>query len=127
MENNKIKKLLLRNAPTADFNYIRKGNAYYTTRVNDDDRIIEVTFEIPVVDMGDADFKKVMEAKLLSCWIYSTLDKGSFKELIVEIQKQVDQNPMEYIMEREKQRRNTKYQMTNEDIEILKFNDGYRY
>jgi len=65
MEKNEIKKLLYTHKPIATFSYIRKGSAYYKTKVND----VEVIFNIPVVDMGDADFLPEMEAKLLARWI----------------------------------------------------------
>ena len=47
---NEIKKELLKNKPTAFFNYIRKGNAYYHCEIDNKN----IWFEIPVVDMGDA-------------------------------------------------------------------------
>jgi hypothetical protein len=65
MEKNELKKLLYLNKPTAYLLYIRKGSAYYKCNVND----IEIMFDIPVTDMGDADFLPEMEAKLLARWI----------------------------------------------------------
>ena len=65
MEKNEIKKLLYLNKPAAKFLYIRKGQAYYKSMVND----IEIMFNIPVSDMGDADFLNEMEAKHLIRWI----------------------------------------------------------
>ena len=65
MEKNEIKKELYKQKPTAEFQYIRKGNAYYRKIINEE----IVIFEIPISDMGDADFGINMEAKLLQRWI----------------------------------------------------------
>ena len=65
MKLNEIKKALYRQKPTAFFNYIRKGVAYYQTELDGKN----LWFEIPVDDMGDADFGKTMEAKLLIRWV----------------------------------------------------------
>jgi len=65
MEKNEIKKLLYIHKPTAKFTHIRKGHAFYKTNVVD----TEVIFDIPVIDMGDADFFDEMEAKHLVRWI----------------------------------------------------------
>lgn len=65
MEKNELKKLLYTEKPLAKLNYIRKGHAYYSTKVND----IEIQFDIPVEDMGDADFFIQMEGKHLIRWI----------------------------------------------------------
>lgn len=65
---NEIKKELLKNKPTAFFNYIRKGNAYYHCEIDNKN----IWFEIPVVDMGDADFGSTMPSNLLLRWIYDT-------------------------------------------------------
>jgi hypothetical protein len=70
MEKNEIKKALYKQNPKAQFDYIRKGNAYYNTVVEDaDSGSVFVKFEIPVDDMGDADFFAEMESKLLQRWI----------------------------------------------------------
>ena len=73
MEKNEIKKALYKQNPLASFKMLRQGVAYYTTAVEDNSKDIPTTrnisFEIPVQDMGDADFFKVMEAKLLIRWI----------------------------------------------------------
>lgn len=66
MELNDIKKFLYREKPTATFMYIRKGAAYYSAWING---MHEVIFEIPVNDMGDADFLPEMDAKLLARYI----------------------------------------------------------
>lgn len=65
MDKNEIKKALYRQKPTAFFNYIRKGVAYYHTELDGEN----LWFEIPVDDMGDADFGSTMEAKLLIRWV----------------------------------------------------------
>lgn len=48
-----------------EFKFIRKGVAYYTTVVDE----LQISFEVPVDDMGDADFGKEIEAKLLIRWL----------------------------------------------------------
>ena len=65
MEKNELKKLLYREKPKAEFRYIRKGTAYYRAITVD----VTIDFQIPVQDMGDADFLDEMEAKLLIRWI----------------------------------------------------------
>lgn len=65
MEKNEIKKLLYKEKPTAFLNYIRKGVAYYHTELGGKN----IWFEIPVEDMGDADFGTTMDAKLLIRWL----------------------------------------------------------
>ena len=70
MEKNEIKKLLYKQNPIAAFQYIRKVNDYYEAVVDDVGKgSIYVKFEIPVIDMGDADFLPQMEAKYLIRWI----------------------------------------------------------
>lgn len=70
MEKNEIKKALYKQNPKAEFKYIRKGSAYYVTIIQSDNfEPIEIRFEIPVIDMGDADFEYMMDAKLLIRWI----------------------------------------------------------
>lgn len=60
-----IKKELYRQKPTAFFNYIRKGVAYYHTELGGKN----IWFEIPINDIGDADFGSTMSAQLLIRWI----------------------------------------------------------
>lgn len=70
MEKNEIKKALYKQNPTAKLDYIRKGKAYYNTIVEDVNAgSVFIKFEIPVEDMGDADFGVEMESKLLQRWI----------------------------------------------------------
>lgn len=70
MEKNEIKKALYKQNPTAVLDYIRKGKAYYNTIVEDvNEGSVFIKFEIPVEDMGDADFWGAMESKLLQRWI----------------------------------------------------------
>jgi hypothetical protein len=73
MEKNEIKKALYKQNQMAELIYIRKGTAYYDCVIRvSEEPIIEVKtifFEIPVVDMGDADFLPTMEGKLLIRWI----------------------------------------------------------
>ena len=65
MEKNEIKKLLYIHKPIAKIMYIRKGHVYYKSIVND----IEIMFDVPIEDMGDADFYPEMDGKLLNRWI----------------------------------------------------------
>lgn len=65
-----IQKTLYEQKPRATFLYMRKGIVYYQCTIN----LVEyetrkVIFEIPVDDMGDADFLAIMDAKLLGRWI----------------------------------------------------------
>jgi hypothetical protein len=67
MELNDIKKVLYKENPTATIKQIRKGTAYYSAQVASIAKVIR--FEIPVDDMGDADFLAHMDSKLLIRWI----------------------------------------------------------
>lgn len=60
-----IKKELYKQKPDAHLRYIRKGIAYYYSDLNEK----RVNFEVPVSDMGDADFGPTMEGKLLIRWL----------------------------------------------------------
>lgn len=67
---NDIKKKLYRFNPIADFNKIRMGIAYYSLFLGDGGQDTEViNFEIPVTDMGEADFTTQMPAKYLIRWL----------------------------------------------------------
>lgn len=59
---NELKKTIYKTNPVAKFQYIRKGNAYYKTDT-------DIIFEVPVTDMGDADFLAEMSGKLMIRWI----------------------------------------------------------
>tara|TARA_R110000822_G_scaffold36734_10_gene103231 strand:+ start:3237 stop:3437 length:201 start_codon:yes stop_codon:yes gene_type:complete len=65
MTHNEIKKALYREKPTANLKYIRSGVAYYYAFVSDE----AVDFEVPVSDMGDAEFYDEMEAHLMIRWL----------------------------------------------------------
>jgi hypothetical protein len=69
MEKNEIKKALYKQNPKAEFKFIRKGVAHYLTIIELDYEPVEIRFEVPVIDMGDADFEYYMEAKYLIRWI----------------------------------------------------------
>lgn len=73
MEKNDIKKALYKQNPEATLFQIRKGVAYYDTVIRiEEEPVIKsktIIFEVPVIDMGDADFLPTMEAKLLIRWI----------------------------------------------------------
>lgn len=60
-----IKKALYRQKPMAKMMYIRKEKAFYEAELEEQ----KIFFEIPVIDMGDADFYTEMDAKLLIRWI----------------------------------------------------------
>lgn len=70
---NNIKKLLYKENPKAILDYIRNGKAYYTTQVGD----TTIKFEIPVEDMGSADFFPEMDSKFLNRWIFECVMVGS--------------------------------------------------
>lgn len=63
MENgkNEIKKVLYKENPQAFLKFIRGGTAYYTAG--------SIEFEIPVSDMGTADFYPQMDSKMLIRWL----------------------------------------------------------
>ena len=75
MTKNEIKKSLYKQNPKVNFDYIRKGIAYYKTFITTENTeeeksdIYQVFFEIPIIDMGDADFSQEMEGKYLIRWI----------------------------------------------------------
>ena len=69
MEKNEIKKALYKQNPKAEFKFIRKEVAYYLTIIESESEPVEIRFEVPVSDMGDADFESTMDAKLLIRWI----------------------------------------------------------
>jgi hypothetical protein len=62
---NELKKLLYKNNPIAFFNKIRLGVAYYQTFIDDS----VISFEVPINDMGEADFEVQMKAKYLVRWM----------------------------------------------------------
>lgn len=67
MEKNEIKKRLYKEKPAAHLEYIRKGMVHYVTLLDSENGIDSepVRFEVPVEDMGDADFFPSMNAHLL--------------------------------------------------------------
>lgn len=69
MEITEIKKELYKQKPTATLEFIRKNVAFYKTLINNNNEEFVVKFEIPIGDMGDADFFNKMDAKLLIRWI----------------------------------------------------------
>ncbi len=72
MTNTEIKKELYKQKPTANFLYIRKGVAHYDATIKIGELIIEsqkIFFQVPVSDMGEADFTPTMDAKLLNRWL----------------------------------------------------------
>ncbi len=74
MEKNEIKKDIYKQKPKADFKFLRKGVMHYTSFLNYKEEegyytAVPLRFEIPVEDMGEADFYPEMEAKLLIRWL----------------------------------------------------------
>ena len=65
MDRTEIRKALYKQKPEARIQFIRKGVVYYYADLDEQ----RVHFEIPVVDMGDADFTPSMPAKELGRWI----------------------------------------------------------
>lgn len=64
MEKNEVRKVLYKEKPVAKFDYIRKGLSFYSAESS----MGKLRFEIPVSDMGDADFLPEMEAQYLFRW-----------------------------------------------------------
>ena len=68
-----IKKLLYKQKPEANLLFIRNGIAYYdgVVKVQSEPHVEykSVFFNIPISDMGDADFFPTMDAKLLIRWL----------------------------------------------------------
>jgi hypothetical protein len=69
MEKNEIKKALYKQNPKATFKFIRKGVAYYSSIIESESEPVEIRFEVPVSDMGDADFEYLMDSKYMIRWI----------------------------------------------------------
>ena len=70
MTNTEIKKALYKQKPTAKLKFIRMGVAYYQAFIEmESGNPYEVGFEIPVDDMGEADYLPEMDAKLLNRYI----------------------------------------------------------
>ena len=69
MEKNEIKKALYKQNPKAEFKFIRKGVSYYSAIIESESEPVEIRFEVPVSDMGDADFEYLMNSKYLIRWI----------------------------------------------------------
>lgn len=79
METNDIKKHLYKQNPKAKLSYIRKGSAYYATVILVNEQTIDeqskiILFEVPVLDMGDADFHYEMDGKFLIRWILNNTE-----------------------------------------------------
>lgn len=68
MNNTEIKKELYKQKPDAHMRYVRKSVAYYYADLTQQ----RVEFEIPINDMGEADFAPKMDAKLLGRWLINT-------------------------------------------------------
>lgn len=69
MTNTEIKKATYKEKPQADFKWIRNGLACYCADLEN----YRVQYEIPVSDMGTAEFGRTMDAKLLNRWIANAL------------------------------------------------------
>jgi hypothetical protein len=66
MDRNEIVKALYKQNPTACFRFIRMGVAYYDCVLGD---FTKVEFQVPVNDMGGADFLVEMDSKHFIRWI----------------------------------------------------------
>lgn len=68
-----IKKEIYKQKPIAELLYIRKGSAYYDTMIKIGEEPFKksktIFFKIPINDMGDADFERKMDGKLLIRWL----------------------------------------------------------
>ena len=65
-----IKKALYKQKPEATLQKIRVGVAYYETTIRNEEGLkVMVEFQVPVNDMGDADYFPIMETKLLNRYI----------------------------------------------------------
>jgi hypothetical protein len=74
MTTNEIKKELYKQNPKAKFDFIRQGLAYYKAKITvENEGQIPfnkfITFEVPISDMGSADFFAEIDAKHLNRWI----------------------------------------------------------
>ena len=69
MEKNDVKKELYKQKPKAYLDFIRLGVAYYKTNIMFESEEHNIRFEVPVNDMGEADFHYEMDAKLLIRYI----------------------------------------------------------
>ena len=67
---NEIKKALYKEKPIAGFLKLFKGSMLYRCTIKkDDNEDMDVYFNVPVSDIGDAVFEKFMDAKLLIRWM----------------------------------------------------------
>ncbi len=79
---NDIKKILYKDNPVANLQYVRKGHVYYKALIRfttGDSPIKEskyINFDVPIVDMGDADFHAEMSGKHLIRWIIKEEDNN---------------------------------------------------
>jgi len=69
MELNEIKKTLYKEKPFAVFRRVNKTGILYTADIKD--KTIDIRFQIPLDDIGDADFSHTMPAQQLIRWIVS--------------------------------------------------------
>jgi len=73
MTTTEIKKELYKQKPKAELLYIRNGIAKYDAVIKLNNETFAtyktVFFDVPVSDMGNADFTPIMDAKLLNRWL----------------------------------------------------------
>lgn len=69
MENNRIKKELHKQKPTAEFGYNVDNNWWYSAEVVLDNEEYIVNFKVPVSDMGENTFDRYIPAQLLIRWM----------------------------------------------------------
>ena len=65
------KKILYKQNPQAYLSYIRKGHAIYISQleIENGTKTLTITYNVPVSDMGEADFLATMRGKKLIRWI----------------------------------------------------------
>lgn len=68
-DKNEVKKLFYKQQPRATFLFIRKGEAYYKSTLEYENKSETYSFRIPINDMGEADYFSEMDAKFLLRWL----------------------------------------------------------
>lgn len=71
MDKTEIKKLLYKQKPTAQLSFIDSKKIMYQAKVTaaNDQPAVNVFFEIPLADIGDASFTPEQPAQLLIRWL----------------------------------------------------------
>jgi hypothetical protein len=69
MKKNNIKKELYKQKPTATFERIVGGIAYWNCEISIEDKPLSVKFSVPFSEIQDSEFLNQMPAQLLIRWI----------------------------------------------------------